>query len=110
MTESSLFRLEFYVPASHLETVKAAMFAAGAGKVGNYDCCAWQTQGQGQYRPLPESNPFSGELDKLQIANEFKVEMVCEKQFIAAATQALKQNHPYEEVAYAVLALQAVEP
>ncbi len=105
-----LFRLEFYVPESHLESVKNALFAAGAGKVGHYDCCAWQTRGQGQYKPLPESNPFSGERDKLQTVIEFKVEMVCEKQYLAAATQALKQSHPYEAVAYAVLALQAVAP
>jgi hypothetical protein len=46
-----LLKIEFYVPETHLEQVKSAMFSAGAGRVGDYDCCAWQTLGQGQFRP-----------------------------------------------------------
>ncbi len=101
-----LYRIEFYVPESHLENVKQALFMAGAGKVGDYDCCAWQTEGRGQYRPLPKSQPFAGEVNKLETVREYKVEMVCQQSFLKAATAALKQSHPYEEVAYAVIAIE----
>lgn len=98
-----LYKIEFYVPESHLETVKSAMFDAGAGKLGDYDCCAWQTAGEGQYLPREGSRPFMGEQDKLEMLTEYKVEMVCAQECIHAAIEAMKQTHPYEEVAYSVI-------
>ncbi len=98
-----LLRIEFYVPESHLETVKAAMFEAGGGRVGNYDCCAWQTAGEGQFRPLEGSRPYLGEQNSLESLPEYKVEMVCSVQLGAAVIAAMKAAHPYEEVAYAVV-------
>lgn len=97
------YKIEFYVPESHLETVKSAMFEAGAGKLGDYDSCAWQTAGEGQYRPREGSRPFMGEQDKLEMLTEYKVEMVCPEGSIHAAIEAMKQTHPYEEVAYSVI-------
>ncbi len=102
---AALFKIEFYVPASHLETVKQALFAAGAGKVGPYEHCAWQTQGQGQYRPLAGSNPFKGEAGRVETVAEYKVELVCEEQFLAAARQALVASHPYESAAFSIIKL-----
>ena len=101
----SLAKIEFYVPPSHLEAVKAAMFAAGAGKVGEYDCCAWQTQGRGQYRGSRHARPFAGEPGRIETIEEYKVEMVCEASRVAQVIEALKRAHPYEEPAYSVLAL-----
>jgi len=98
----SIVKIEFYVPESHLESVKAAMFTAGAGKVGNYDCCAWQTLGQGQFRPLAGSNPYVGNANKVEILAEYKVEMVCDSLIAGKAISAMKEAHPFEEVAYSV--------
>ena len=56
-----MYKIGIFIPASHLEPVKQAMFAAGAGRIGHYDCCAWQTLGQGQFRPLQDSQPFIGD-------------------------------------------------
>lgn len=103
MSSEPVFKIEFYVPESHLETVKSAMFDAGAGKQGDYDSCAWQTTGEGQYRPREGSRPFMGEQDHLETLEEYKVEMVCAEQFVRAAIAAMKQTHPYEEVAYSVI-------
>lgn len=103
MTTKQLYKIEFYVPESHLETVKSAMFEAGAGKLGDYDCCAWQTAGEGQYRPGEGSRPFMGERGKLEMLPEYKVEMVCAQECIHAAIKVMKETHPYEEVAYAVI-------
>ncbi len=107
MTDSDqLLKIELYVPESHLETVKSAMFSAGAGKHGLYDCCAWQTAGEGQFRPLQGSRPFLGEQDKLESVPEYKVEMVCQELLVAAVIEAMKDSHPYDEVAYSVMRIE----
>jgi structural hemagglutinin/hemolysin toxin protein RtxA len=95
-----MYKICFYVPTDHAETVKEAMFKAGAGRIGNYACCAWQTLGEGQFMPLSGSNAFIGEKDKLEKLPEFKVEMVCADEFIQNVVSALKTSHPYEEPAY----------
>lgn len=97
-----MYKISFYVPTSHVETVKNAMFAQGAGKIGDYKCCAWQTLGQGQFEALPGTNPFIGQQNQLEIVAEYQVEMVCADQYIHAVVDALKAAHPYEEPAYAV--------
>ena len=97
-----MFKLSFHVPATHLETTKAAVFAAGAGRVGHYDECCWQVLGEGQYRPLAGSEPFLGEPHTLHKVDEFRVEMVCAASCIAEAVDALKRAHPYESPSYAV--------
>ena len=85
MTESNqLLKIEFYVPESHLETVKSAMFSAGAGKAGLYDSCAWQTAGEGQFRPLPGSRPFLGEQDKLETVVELLLDPLSLIKFLLA--------------------------
>jgi hypothetical protein len=56
-----MYKLSFFVPPSHVDGVKDAVFAAGGGHIGNYDHCAWQTMGQGQFRALDGSQPFIGQ-------------------------------------------------
>ncbi len=94
-----MYKLVFFVPESHLEPVKAAVFAAGAGAIGNYDQCCWQTQGIGQFRPLAGSQPFIGKANQLEQVTEYRVEMVCNESRIKAAVAALRAAHPYEEPA-----------
>lgn len=105
-SDDELYKLELYVPESHLESVKSAMFAAGAGRVGDYDCCAWQTLGRGQFRPLAGSNPYLGETGQIEESEEYKLEMVCLQSCLQQTVRAMKEAHPYEEVAYAVLRLE----
>ncbi len=101
-----MYKLGFYVPESHLETVKDAVFAAGAGRIGNYDRCCWQTLGQGQFRPLQGSQPFIGDLDVVQTVTEYRVEMICAKHLVDKVISALRQAHPYEEPAFDVVRLE----
>lgn len=101
-----MYKITVYVPVSHLEPVKAALFVAGAGRVGNYEACAWQVEGQGQFRPLAGSKPFIGAEGELETVAEYKVELVCAAAEIHAAIAALKQAHPYEEPAYDVIKLE----
>ena len=105
-----MYTLCFYVPESALEQVKAAVFAAGAGRIGNYDQCCWQVAGQGQFRPLAGSNPVIGRQGAITTLAEYRVEMVCEAAHIAAAVVAMKAAHPYEEPAWHVLEMVADLP
>lgn len=95
-----MHKLVFFVPESHVEAVKSAVFNAGAGRMGSYDSCAWQTLGQGQFRPLPGSDPFIGKINQLERVAEYRVEIICADERIAQALTALREAHPYEEPAY----------
>jgi hypothetical protein len=95
-----MHQLCFYVPESHVESVKQAVFAAGAGRIGNYECCAWQVLGEGQFCPTAGSQPFLGSQGRLEIVREFRVELVCDDARIEAVVRALLEAHPYEEPAF----------
>jgi len=101
-----MYQITFYVPAKALEPVKQALFNAGAGKVGAYDHCCWQVEGQGQYRPLSGSRPYAGQENVISFEKEFKVEMVCEDQYIKQVERALLAAHPYETPAYAIIKME----
>jgi hypothetical protein len=102
-----MYQLSFYVPAAQVDAVKQAVFDAGGGRIGNYDSCCWQVAGQGQFRPLPGSDPTVGGVGQLERVDEYKVEMVCDDAIIEAAVTALRQAHPYEEPAYQVWKLES---
>ncbi len=97
-----MLKLCFFVPESHLESVKEAVFSKGAGKIGQYDQCCWQVKGMGQFRPLKGSQPYLGQADCLEVVEEYRVEMVLEKKVLKAVIKALKDSHPYEEPAFEV--------
>jgi len=97
-----MYKLCFFVPESHLETVKEALFSIGAGRIGDYDACAWQVLGEGQFRPLQGSQPFIGNTDKMTRLAEYKVEMVCADQLIKQAIAILLAAHPYQQPAYEI--------
>ena len=102
-----MYKLCLYVPASHLESVKAALFEAGAGRIGNYDSCCWQTLGAGQFRALDGSSPFTGELDRVEQVEEYRVEMVCSDEKVTPVVAALRRAHPYEEPAFDLIKLES---
>lgn len=101
-----MYKLCFFVPEADVDLVKAAVFKAGAGRIGDYDHCCWQVLGQGQFRPLPGSQPHIGQQGAIETVAEYKVEMVCDDSLVAAAVDALKQAHPYEEPAFEVWKLE----
>lgn len=95
-----MFLLSFYVPETHLDQVKSALFKRGAGKIGNYQSCSWEVKGQGQFQPLEGSEPYIGESGKAETVIEFKVEMVCEAERTKKVVESLIRAHPYETPAY----------
>lgn len=101
-----MYKLTFFVPPSHVEQVKTALFAAGAGRIGAYDSCSWQVRGQGQFRPLDGSQPFIGQAGEVEYVEEWKVELVVADEMIKQVVAALRHSHPYEAPAFEVLKLE----
>ncbi|MDY6841424.1 MAG: YqfO family protein [Pseudomonadota bacterium] len=97
-----MYKMCYFVPETHVEQTRQALFDAGAGRIGDYDCCAWQCLGRGQFRPLEGSDPFLGKAGEIKTVDEYKVELVCADELIRDALAALKRTHPYEEPAYEV--------
>lgn len=95
-----MFKLCVYIPESHLETVKQALFAAGAGRIGDYDSCSWQVLGTGQFRPLDGSQPFIGQQGRVEQVPEYRVETVCADEVVDDVLAAMRRVHPYEEPAF----------
>ncbi|UYG06511.1 NGG1p interacting factor NIF3 [Halomonas sp. M4R1S46] len=103
-----MYKLAFFVPVDAAERVKEAVFATGAGRIGDYEACCFQTPGTGQFRPLAGAQPHIGRVGELETVEELKVELVCEDAVIREAVAALRLAHPYEEPAYDVWPLATV--
>lgn len=103
-----LKKLVTYVPASHSEQVRVAIFEAGAGHIGNYDSCSFNTNGKGTFRGNENSDPFIGEKGKLSVEDEVRIEVIFEAFKESAILKNLLASHPYEEVAFDVYPLDNV--
>jgi dinuclear metal center YbgI/SA1388 family protein len=103
-------KLAAFVPEAHLDRVREAMSQAGAGRIGNYEECAFETRGRGCYRPLPGAKPFAGEVGTLEFAEEARLEMLVAKSLLPRVIAAMTAAHPYEEVAYDVYPLENAFP
>ncbi|KRI53335.1 MULTISPECIES: hypothetical protein [Acinetobacter] len=95
-----MLKLIYYVPDSHLESTKQAIFSAGAGGIGNYEHCAWQVKGIGQFKPVKGADPYIGEVGELEQVDEWRVETIVIEENAKAVAKALKASHPYEEPAF----------
>lgn len=104
-----LYQIIVYVPVSDAENLKQALFDAGAGRYHNYDQCAWETSGRGQFRPLQGANPAIGTLNEREYVDEIKIETICTHDSIHRVLEALLEAHPYEEPAYGVIELKTIE-
>ena len=100
-----MLKLIFFVPEADTEAVKEAVFSAGAGRLGDYEHCSWQTLGTGQFRPLTGANPHIGDVGSAERVEEYRVETLVEERVIEAVIKALIQAHPYEEPAWEVVKL-----
>lgn len=98
--EKKLLKLVTYIPESHYETVSSAIFDAGAGVTGNYDRCAFSSEGTGSFRGNAFSNPFVGEKEKIHFEKEKRFETILFSYLRDKVIMALLEAHPYEEVAY----------
>lgn len=98
--EEKLLKLVVFVPVGHEEAVRAALAEAGAGHIGNYATCTFQTQGTGTFLPLEGTKPFIGEQGKLEYVQEIRLETVVRESNARRAVAAMLKAHPYEEVVF----------
>ena len=104
-----MYKLAFFVPVEDAEAVKEAVFATGAGRIGDYEACCFQTRGTGQFRPLEGADPHIGRVGDLERVEELKVELVCEDALIRQAVAALRLAHPYEKPAFDLWRLESLD-
>jgi len=98
--EDDLVKLVCFVPASHLEAVSEAVFAAGAGSIGNYDHCSFQVNGKGTFMASEGSHPFAGSIGAINYEPETRFETILPRHLLKQVAKAMIDHHPYEEVAY----------
>lgn len=98
--QGKLLKLSVMVPNTHCEAVKTAMFEAGAGMIGNYDCCSFSIQGEGSFRALSGANPFVGQVGEVHYEPETRIDVILPRWLKYRVEEAMIQSHPYEEPAY----------
>ena len=104
--KGQLVKIVTFVPQQQAQDVRDAMFAAGAGGIGSYDCCSFNSEGKGSFRASEGANPFVGKIGELHFEPEVRVEVVCPRIFVNGVVGAMVDAHPYEEVAYDIVPLE----
>jgi hypothetical protein len=102
---SALFKLVYFVPEDARDATREAVFAAGGGRIGDYERCSWYTAGTGTSLARAGASPTIGDVGEEQRVPEFRVEIVVPEESLTAAVAALRAAHPYEEVALDVYPL-----
>jgi dinuclear metal center YbgI/SA1388 family protein len=101
----ALVKLAVFCPVDHAGTVRQAIFDAGAGQIGNYDCCSFNMAGEGTFRASEAANPFVGEKNRIHVEPEVRIEVILPGYLEKRVVEAMIAAHPYEEVAYDLYAL-----
>jgi len=104
--KEKLLKLVTYIPENYLDVVRKAVFAAGAGVIGNYNSCGFVSQGKGSFKGGEETNPFVGKKGKLHFETEMRFETIFLSHLKNKVIKALIDTHPYEEVAYDIYSLE----
>jgi dinuclear metal center YbgI/SA1388 family protein len=101
-----LLKLVTFIPVDHLDKVRKAVFAAGAGQIGKYDKCSYNIEGSGTFRGGEDTNPYLGLKGEFHTEKEIRFETILPKHIKNNVIRALLNAHPYEEVAYDIYSLQ----
>ncbi|MBQ0138035.1 MAG: Nif3-like dinuclear metal center hexameric protein [Kurthia sp.] len=104
--KEQLMKLAVYVPIADAEKMRISLAQVGAGQLGEYDSCSFQTTGEGHFRPLEGANAYIGTAGKVETVQEVKVEVVFPTSLKNKVLKTMQQNHPYEEVAYDLFMLE----
>lgn len=104
-SKGTLNKLSCFVPHDYLETLKSALFGAGAGAIGDYTECSFSTEGKGTFKPMDGTNPFEGYIGERSEVQETKLEVLVSAHRIPPVLSAMMSAHPYEEVAYEIYPL-----
>jgi len=100
------YKVAIYVPVTHAEGLRQAIGEAGGGEMGNYSFCSFSTRGTGRYRPKEGAEPFVGKIGEISEVEEEKIEFICRKEHLDGVIKAMREAHPYEEMAYEVIRME----
>lgn len=104
--KNSLHKISVFVPNKNAQEVANAMHNEGAGEIGNYSNCSYQTEGIGTFKPSLKANPYLGEKDKIHSEPEVKLEVIASTHKTNKIINAMLAAHPYEEVAFDIFPLE----
>ena len=105
MAEFPVVKIEVFIPPEFVEKLGDALSEVGAGRIGSYDHCLSITPVRGCWRPLAGALPYQGQVGKIELADESKVEVTCRWELVAEAVRAIRAVHPYEEPVIQVIPL-----
>lgn len=108
--DGDLVKLVVFVPAGHETLVMDALFAAGAGRIGDYDHCSFRTIGTGSFRPGAGTDPFIGRRGETETVEEHRLETIMPQALVGKVVTKMIKAHPYEEVAYDLIPLRNSRP
>lgn len=101
----SRVKIVTFVPNENADAVREALGKAGAGVLGEYTFCSFSAAGVGRFKPSENANPHLGQKGELNMVMEHRIEVTCDRDNAKAVIAALKESHPYEEVAFDVYQL-----
>jgi hypothetical protein len=104
--KSENVKIVVFVPETHTDMVREAMGKAGAGKIGNYSFCSFASKGIGRFKPEQGSDPHIGEVGKFEEVAEERIETICSREKLQGVIAAIKEVHPYDEVALDIYPLE----
>ncbi|MFA5031230.1 MAG: hypothetical protein WC495_06630 [Patescibacteria group bacterium] len=104
--KSKKVKLVVTVPTTHADVVRDAIGKAGGGQIGNYSFCSFSSKGTGRFLPNEKANPTIGKAGKLELVEEERIEIVCQREIVRDVIIAIKKVHPYEEVTLDMYALE----
>jgi hypothetical protein len=110
VTVTRRHKLVWFVPREALEATRDAVFKAGAGKIGDYERCSWYTAGTGTFLAGEGADPSIGRVGREERVSELRVETVVPEERAHDVLAALREAHPYEEVAFELYPLVELEP
>jgi dinuclear metal center YbgI/SA1388 family protein len=99
------YKLVLYVPLAYEQQVLNSIFETKAGEIGSYTCCSFRNKGTGTYRPGSSSKPFAGKVGEISHADEIRIETVVRKSDLNSVIEHVRENHPYETIAYDIYPL-----
>lgn len=105
MQTNKFYKIVVFVPLDFTDKVREAIAKAGGGKIGNYSACTFSSRGVGRYLPEKGANPAIGKIGHYETVQEERIEVGCEKEIVKSVIEAIKEAHPYEEVALDVYEL-----
>jgi len=101
-----LLKLVVFCPITHSDKVRDALFSTGAGVIGKYDLCSFNTHGKGSFRAGNEAKPFVGKKGEIHLEEEVRIETILPRHIKGQVLSAMLEAHPYEEVAYDIYGLE----